>query len=220
MTNQKKRGALNIKSALKTAPVAKKPEKKTDGKKMPSVVVPESKVEKVTKEVKVNSKGAKISSDGIENKGSKKDAEYLLFIEWCGTPLYERTPKTQKDLATQLGVTEATLSDWKKRKGFYDKVAKHTRQWGRFRTSDLIGALYTQIASSRKPAGRDLMVWLQYVEKFNPKLLLEDETPLDRKYDPEQRKAMAQALLNAGLANQKQAEAFAVDDTNEDDDSD
>lgn len=214
MTKKSKKGSLNIAQAMKKTPVVvKKTSKPVEPKKSQVIVVPK----KAKVEVKDEAKPAKKIEEQETVTGNKKEAEYLLFIEWCGTPLFERTPKTQKELAIQLKTTEATLSDWKKRKGFWDKVASHTRKWGNFRTSDLIGALYTQIITSRKPTGRDLMVWLQYIEKFNPKLLLEDETPLERKYDPEQRKLMANALLNAGLANQAQVKAFATEEDNDED---
>lgn len=36
------------------------------------------------------------------------------FVNWLGTPPEDRLPKTQRELAEQLGVHEAQLSIWKK----------------------------------------------------------------------------------------------------------
>lgn len=205
----KNKGSVNIADVLKKRKslLTKKKEKTVNKKPSVSVVEKEVKVkEKV--DVKLTNKST-ISKDG---RGTKKEAEYLLFIEWVATPLFERTPKTQKELALQLKVSEPTLSNWKDRTGFWKKVEKSNSKWGKFRTADLMGALYTQILTSRKPTGRDVLVWLQYYNKFNPKFLMEDETPLERKYGPEERKALARALLLSGLANVKQTDVFLNED--------
>ena len=44
----------------------------------------------------------------------------IIFAEWLATPLIERQPKTQTALAEQLGVTDATLCNWKKSSELWD----------------------------------------------------------------------------------------------------
>ena len=143
-------------------------------------------------------KPSKTKQDYI--RGTYKEAEYMLFAEWIATPMFERVPKTQTEFAKKYELDIATLSQWKHRKGFYDLVAGHLQKWGQDRTSTLIGALYNQILGSRKPTGRDIMVWLQYVEKFSPKTSVVDETP-ERELDPELKKAITGAIKNIGLAS-------------------
>lgn len=46
----------------------------------------------------------------------------LRFIEWLATDRHERIPSTQGALAKELKVAEATLSRWKKRPGFVERV--------------------------------------------------------------------------------------------------
>ena len=36
-----------------------------------------------------------------------------VFAEWLAQPSFERSPKTQRELAQKLGVSQATLCNWK-----------------------------------------------------------------------------------------------------------
>lgn len=154
--------------------------------------------------------------------GVKKDAEYLTFLDWCATPAWERKFLTQKELAVHLRVEEATLSDWKRRKDFKKEIEKRIRCERIEKASSLIGALEKQILTSNKPAGRDILVWLQYVALFNPKIRVEDETPVLRKLDVEARRELAKSLLLSGLVQtQKDAEKLTegyAEDNYEDED--
>jgi len=134
--------------------------------------------------------------------GANKDAEYRLFIQWVSTPLQEKDPsiRTQKEFAKHYNIDEGTLSDWKHRKGFWEAVQKQTKAWGRVRTPDLIAALYTQILSSRKPTGRDVKIWLEYIEDFMSKVRI--ETP-DSELQQEQTKRITKALSGFREAQQK-----------------
>lgn len=149
-------------------------------------------------------------------EGIVKDAEYHAFVEWIGKPSWEREPKSQKDLAILLRVEEATLSDWKRRKGFWDLVEKKQKKLFAEKNGDVLGALYRNILS--KGGGKDVLVWLQYVMSFNPKVRIDDTTPLSRKITKEEQLEVAKALKNVGLASViKNSEV--VEETDDDDDS-
>ena len=136
--------------------------------------------------------------------GGKKEAEKEVFIIWLATPAWEKEPKTQKILAEQLRVSEATLSDWKKERGFWDRVDKKIRSSNRQKTADLIGHFYNTMITSKAPFERSLELWLSYMHGWNKTIKLSDDTPESRQLTPEDKKEMATALLKAGLANTKQ----------------
>ena len=58
-------------------------------------------------------------------------AGQIRLAEWLAIPLIERQPKTQAELAIQLGVTEATLCNWKHNPELWDYRDKLLRQTGK-----------------------------------------------------------------------------------------
>lgn len=144
--------------------------------------------------------GQKVPKKDNKNRERLKTAEYLAFIEFVGTPVFQRELATQGDFAKKYKVNQGTLSTWKKRPDFWEKVEKHRQRWGQERTSNLLGAFYSKMIKYDKPFGKDLMVWLQYIEGFSPKTKFEDVTP-PREITPEQEKAIKEALTNIGLAS-------------------
>jgi hypothetical protein len=138
------------------------------------------------------------------NTGGKKEAEKEVFIIWLATPAWEKEPKTQKILAGQLRVSEATLSDWKKERGFWDRVEKKIRSLNKQKTVDLVGHFYNTMITSKVPFGRDLELWFSYIHGWNKLVKFSDDTPESGQLTPEDKKEMATALLKAGLANAKQ----------------
>lgn len=105
-----------------------------------------------------------------------KNQEYQQFIEWMATPPTLRLIKDQRQLASHLGVHEATLSDWKKNKEFWVSVDKLMNVWGRSRTVEVIDAFYRKIITN--PTASDVKLWLEYFEGFKPnqKLTVEDSS--------------------------------------------
>jgi|SRR5690606_20320729 len=95
-----------------------------------------------------------------------KNQEYQQFIEWMATPPSLRDIKDQRQLASHLGVHEATLSDWKKNKEFWISVDKLMNVWGRSRTTQVIDAFYKKILAN--PTASDVKLWLEYFEGFKP----------------------------------------------------
>ncbi|MFI5240793.1 MAG: phBC6A51 family helix-turn-helix protein [Candidatus Saccharimonadia bacterium] len=88
-----------------------------------------------------------------------KILEYQEFIVWTALPTLLRAPREQQELAKQLGVDAATLSDWKKRDDFWSSVQTEIQLWSRDRTADVIYALYKRIVTTGDPSAAKL--WFQ-----------------------------------------------------------
>ncbi|KKU25608.1 MAG: hypothetical protein UX39_C0024G0008, partial [Candidatus Magasanikbacteria bacterium GW2011_GWA2_46_17] len=134
---------------------------------------PDTTTPKVQKSTKSVPKPTDPTNTPQSGNGFSKEAEYFMFIEWIATPSMLRSPKTQQELAGRLKVDETTLSDWKKRKGFWDKVEKKIAYANRERHADVMHSFYMNLL--RKGQGKDVLVWLQYVFGFNPKVMFADE---------------------------------------------
>jgi hypothetical protein len=65
-------------------------------------------------------------------------AGQIRLAEWLATPIVERQPKTQKELAMQLGVSEATLCNWKQDPEIWEYRDKLLRQAGKDKVPDAI----------------------------------------------------------------------------------
>lgn len=99
-----------------------------------------------------------------QSPGNKKEAEYLQFIKWVALPEPLREPRTQKELAVVLRVDESSLSDWKKRDGFWDEVKKELRTWSKEKTPNVIMGLYRKAV--RDGTAQEAKLWLQYIEDW------------------------------------------------------
>lgn len=106
-----------------------------------------------------------------------KVLEYEQFVEWSALPPQLRVPITQKELAEQLGVDNATLSDWKKKDGFWDEVDTKLRHWARGRTPAIIEALAKKAEKTGDPNA--VKLWLQVFNSFVEESKLQ-VTPQDR----------------------------------------
>lgn len=93
-----------------------------------------------------------------------KPGEYEQFIEWTAMPAQIREPKLQSELAAKLKVDPATLSDWKRRDGFWDDVTKQIRLWAKDRTPAVVDALAKRAIKTGDPAAAKL--WLQVFDSF------------------------------------------------------
>lgn len=118
------------------------------------------------------------------NKNVKKEAEYLMFVEYIATPSTFKQFKSQRDFGKHYNISEATLSDWKLRPGFYDLVSRKIKTVCRDKTPDLIDAWYYQMLTSEKPIGRDMLIWLQYTEGYMPKVSYEQTVISPSDFDP------------------------------------
>lgn len=114
---------------------------------------------------KKTKKRTPIQSDQKDDlKGVKNVHEYIRFVQWIASPIPLRVPKTQEEFAKEVGVNEDTLADWKKREGFWDRVIKETKHWGKDKTATVLLSLY-QKAITEGDAAR-VKLWLQYINDW------------------------------------------------------
>lgn len=126
--------------------------------------------------------------------------EYSDFVAWTALPTELRVPKTQRELSKKFGVGEDTLSEWKRRSGFWEEVTEKRKTWGRERTPDVMLALFKRI--QRTGSAPEVRLWLEVVEGWQSKLL---EVPNPYAYlhdltdeELQLRKQAALAALNRG----------------------
>jgi transcriptional regulator with XRE-family HTH domain len=95
------------------------------------------------------------------------DARHEQYLEWLVTPTTERTPRTQTELARQLGVDPTTLRRWEKKDWF-------KREWDRRvneiqgspeRTQRLLDALYDKALGGDNKAAQ---LYLQATNRLLP----------------------------------------------------
>ncbi len=105
-------------------------------------------------------------SNKNESTGLIHVVEYEEFIAWLALPKSLKIPKTQAELANKLGVGPDTLSDWKLRDGFWDKVNDKMRSWAKEKTPDVIGILYDKIIKTG--GASEIRIWLEWQKEINP----------------------------------------------------
>jgi len=100
-----------------------------------------------------------------------KPKEYLEFITFMAIPDVLREEqmglKTQQDFATKFGIDAGTLSDWKKRVGFWDDVIAVRKDFFKARTANVILALETKSLDPEKVQGQDVRVLLTYTGEYS-----------------------------------------------------
>jgi len=86
------------------------------------------------------------------------------LIAWLALPTAHRLPKMQKELAALVGVSEETMSRYKKEDGFFDEVDKRRNVYFKeFYTSNVIQAI-AEKACEGDPRAQKL--YLQKVEEW------------------------------------------------------
>lgn len=148
-----------------------------------------------------------------ERLQSKNQATFILFLDWLATPPIGRSPKTQKEFAALHGVSEDSLSIWKNREGFWDAFRSRMKSKMRENIPEVLHSLLGTI--KREGKGRDAMVFFQYVDEFNPKTVIVDETPQRGVLTEEQAAQIAEAAQRSGMkaviAGQKSREQEFLD---------
>jgi len=89
--------------------------------------------------------------------------EFIEFTRWNALPAWHRKPRTQKEFAKRIGVSQDTLTDWKKHPEFWPLVWQFIREWMREQTPDIIGGLYEKIVSSKGSAS-DIQLFFHIAE--------------------------------------------------------
>lgn len=77
----------------------------------------------------------------MSNEAKIWTSDQQRFIAWLALPKAERVPKTQRLLADELGVNEATLSDWKRLTGFIDDVNMLARELVKHDIAEVLGVI-------------------------------------------------------------------------------
>ena len=126
-------------SKKKATEITKEEKKKPAIKK--AVVISAKKTKSPT-QINHNKKPlTKKEQKGIENL--RNPDKYLDFVRFIATPDNFKEIKTQKEFAKEHGVNVWTLSEWKKRDGFWDRVAEERKLMMKENmTSKIIMAVY------------------------------------------------------------------------------
>lgn len=89
---------------------------------------------------------------------SKWSPEQLQVQRWLAMPTKLRQPKTQKQLAAQIGVTEQTIVAWKRLPGWNDAVSEIIRMW---LFDDLPDVLKELVKQAKKGSVRHQRLFLE-----------------------------------------------------------
>lgn len=94
---------------------------------------------------------------------------YTEFILWTAMPEPEQRSlglENQKQFAAYHKVAESTLSRWKERPDFEERVDKILKLWSVGKTPNVVMGMY-RAAVKGNPMSQ--LLWLQYFKGFNPK---------------------------------------------------
>ena len=94
----------------------------------------------------------------------KKDAERLQFIAWLALPSSARKPRTQRELANQMGVDPATLSDWKLSPNLWEQVRQRVDEAVKEHHPDVIAAVVKSAKAGNVHAQK---LYLEYVQQWS-----------------------------------------------------
>lgn len=78
--------------------------------------------------------------------GSAWTQQQVYVQQWMALPPRSRKPRTQRQLAAELGIHERTISDWKAIPGFRDAVTAYAQQW----LHDDLAEVYRSLAARAK----------------------------------------------------------------------
>lgn len=107
--------------------------------------------------------GKEISADNTQ----LMDARQTQYLEWLVTPSPERVPRTQAEMARQLGVDPTTLRRWEKKSYFQLEWNKRVDeiQGSPERTQRLLDSLYTKALGGDNRAAQ---LYLQATNRLIP----------------------------------------------------
>lgn len=93
--------------------------------------------------------------------------DQVHFQGWLAVPSAAREPRSQRELAAQLEVREATLSDWKKLPGWHDAV--YALALDRL-MGDLVPVLQAQVAAAKKGSLPHAQWLFELAGKWDPRM--------------------------------------------------
>jgi hypothetical protein len=85
---------------------------------------------------------------------------FEIFVEWISTFEPLREPPTQQEFSELHAVSQHTLSVWKQRPEFWDKVKEKWKAWGLERTKNVMEKFYRRVIQSGD--SQDIKLWFQY----------------------------------------------------------
>ena len=84
-----------------------------------------------------------------------------------------------------------TLTGWKKKEDFWNRVRKQIYTWGKSKTPQVLQSLYDRAFVEGKAP--EVKLWLEYFEQFNPKQRIEFEDKTERVLTDEEKELLKKA---------------------------
>ena len=127
-----------------------------------------------------------------EIKGIRKVGEYLDFVRFIALPMFARRDifgfEIEGDFASKNDLCQDSLTDWKKREDFWDRVGGERKKWAKGKVSEVLAGLYrTAIQDGKAP---EVKLFLQYANEFEEGIKIEIREELSE----EDKKLMKQAV--------------------------
>ena len=91
------------------------------------------------------------------------------FCMWSALPRIEKVRlgiETQQQFSALNKISEQTLTSWKDRPEFLDKLRAYVQKWGAIKTPNVVNAIYASALAGNSDSQR---IWLQFIEKFDTK---------------------------------------------------
>ncbi len=107
--------------------------------------------------------------NNAENKHPYRIDIYREFIQWYALPSFERQQTgiaNQEEFAARHKVNKDTLTRWKRRHDFDQRVDNMQREWGSGKTSDVAWGIYH---AALKGNAKSQAIWMKYFTKFDVK---------------------------------------------------
>lgn len=116
------------------------------------------------------------------------------FVRWVALPKVLREPRTCREFAKKVGVSQDTLTDWKKIWGFWREVEVEQSTYFREQSSDVLQALVNRAKVGR---AAEVKLYLQYFMGFSEKLGVEEQ--VTRELTPKEREEHLEVLKRWGF---------------------
>lgn len=129
----------------------------------------------------------------LDYKGLRDYGKIRAFIAWNALSQDDRKPEKQYEFAKLIGVNVDTLSDWKKRVGFFDEVDALRDQWFRKYVTEID---YAMVKAARAGNPKAAELFYKRYGYLVEKSVIEHISDYDEKMDAITRTA----LTNIGLA--------------------
>jgi len=141
----------------------------------------------------------------------KHPVQLLDFVRWIAVPREIRSPKTQGEYSKISNINPDTLSKYKNIARFWDEVARYRTSLFRKWTSDVY---YGLVKRAKGGNAREVELFAKLFESFSEKIRVQDEPPR-RELDEKEKKQIADALTNIGLASIIKMNKFEEDEEDE-----